>query len=416
METAQNEKVPVSLDENASQDKKTIFINSIFKKSIIIFVICVLIFVSVITVNYFNAKKSATSPYDRKVLMTTNEKVDIFLEDTSAKGQAAYREYVESALMDKNISDKTRNTLLLNKATVLAVVRGSSNSEAYEKESEEIFLKIIASSTKGVRQEFERDFATVAFVHQQKQCCGDLKSLNSSYVDTIQKPHLKPGYSINLSDLLTMNDLLATVSPSSFDDIFKNTLKLAIQAEIIDFYGKVIDAETKASLLKDMASLIEMYPYSVPRTYRNRSSTELETKLYYAYGYDIYASSKDKLTSEENKKIDELYKNVLAVLEKELLTSNDKVSLNLMRIYNTARYITSLERRYGLSVSKEEISKNILTVIGIANSSTEIKTVFDRYLKETLRGEHKNMATYVRLSSLNPEAKKYMNSIGISVK
>lgn len=390
-------------------------------------ILATIIIVSAVSYFVYNKKDTQSEQVaiilsDKDTLKQDKENLEKFSLNSTYEGQLAYKKSVDAFLANPNLSQDTRNMLLLRKGIVLATRRGSQEIDTKTgDEATAIFTNFIDTippfsekSTTTPTNIFIRDFSLVAFANQQVQCCGKSSSIKSTHLENIIKPYLAKGYPETLAGFMTLHTLLGEISQNQLDDLKAISLAIYVDSEILNKFKTQITSEDSVKVTKDLKNKIDFFPYGVTRTYTDLITKEVESKSYYAYGFDTYYSNLGTLpTKELNAKIDTNYKLVDTAIETSLKKGSNPTSLNIMRIVNSTKELSSMQRRYGTAMDKKYLDETITKIMTAIHSSPDVKAFADSHFKNYK--QYDNIGYFVQLAKTNKTVADYVTSIGIDV-
>ncbi|MCW3109398.1 MAG: hypothetical protein JWQ09_3904 [Segetibacter sp.] len=354
---------------------------------------------------YDNLKKA-----NDLVLQENSVAMDQFYQNSSTEEQSKFAQGVDATLSRGDLFEPTRDLLLLRKAIVVSTVRGSDTSASNRNEATDIFKKFIISTSTSPANLYLKDSSIAGFVRLHFQCCATRPF--SQELPDLFDTYKRQGYDDKISRLLTLNALTNQVSLERKDDATIVSQSMLIKAQLLDIYRDKLSPATYSNIINELKENLNSYSGSEFKIFTDKASIELENTLYYAYAYDMYYSLTQS-GAENNKKIDDAYE--LAFQKLNTVTKeSDKISTNMLKLFNAARYLKSLDRRYAGNVDKNKKESLINLVLGTINSSPEVKKVADSYFKAGLMGNSANMGYLVKLSTTNKALATYMASIGIT--
>ncbi len=349
---------------------------------------------------------------EEKIIKEDEENLKDFSDYTSIKNQKEYIEELNKKIKNPNLSNTSKNLLLLRKAAVMATVRSDEDNNT--KEVNSIIKSIVESKIENELDLFTKDFAIVTFLklNFQNRFINDVSSV---YPETVDK-YKKLGYKDTLLTLISLNEIVSYVSKERKDDNNLIAVSIAIKSEIVNVYEKEVNKETYNLILKNLGDDLVLFNTSKLKTFTDPYNTTLESSLFYSYGYDIYQSKINKILSVEvNKKIDKNYEEVFTKLNSS--EYGDKISINMMTVFNSMRYTTSLNKRYGKNIDNKRLDEVIKNTLKAINYSEETQTITNMYIKENFyKGGYANWSYFISLGKTRDDVNNYIKSIGINVR
>ena len=337
-----------------------------------------------------------------------------FQKDSSLVNQEKYLAGVNERLASTTLSDRTKRILLLRKAVILSMRRGSGLANEDRNQASDILKSFIFPPTGVTIAPYSRDYAIAALVHLHFQCC-EARPFALEFPDLYKSYANLP--SPKIAKLMVLNDLTKMVSPEDSDDITIVSNGMLIKAELLTFFKGALKPEDVTTLTNDLGKEVASFSTLAPKTFTDFSTTNLESTLYYAYAYDAYYStlSKGSLSPETNAAIDKNYMDVFDKLDTAEKDSVDKVSLNNMRLYNGWRYARSLDTRYPDATTNPKMLKVIDQILSDIESNQTAKYIADSQFKVNVAYTKYTMSGYfVGLARKHKKIADYMASIGIT--
>lgn len=372
------------------------------------------------TKNYLADQKTAreleNAHKQSQILSDDLSNLGSFGKESSAENKKKYIDSVNQTLNDPALTEKTKATLLLRKAMILAVRRGSDASAGDRDEASDILKGFIFPPPGKTVTPYMRDFAVALFVHLQFQCCETRPF--SSEIPQFYKPYADKGYSPRVAKLLVLNQLTESVSPPQSNDITIVANSILQKAELLTFHKSELQPEDLKKISDGLGEQIASIDSLEAKTYTDYIDTELEPLLFYAYGYDAYYSNRvatsAPLTAEQNATIDKGYDKAFEKFDEAEKQGVDKVGLNVMRLYNGFRYARSMDIRYADATKNPKMLGLIDSILSNINSNKEVKNIADSLFKANVGNTNSSIPGYfVGLSKKYPNIANYMSSIGI---
>lgn len=411
----------VTQEEGAN--KTNIFMN---KKTtyFLLFVLAVIIYGAFsYTYTYLENKKKALQEANikaeqeknRKLLISSTKSLDDLSKLVNSENLNKTIEQINTDLQNPENTQEVQNELIFRKAAVASLVRGGSDSSNNRLESIVLFDRFITSQATSESDIFRKDYAIVETVRNTFQCCLDVNSSSTkTIVQTLTEKYISQGYSKPVANLLMERELLTLVSPHHEYDSAVIYHNLTVITQLLDVRKAELSKELTATLYTELGAYIEKSGRGVPMLI-NSNVREIEVLLAYAYAYDIYHSfDPSKLTPEMNQNIDKNYQLAFTKLEQLHKQSTDTVTLNLFTIYNSVRYLRSMDKRYGKSINLTEQNRVASILLNSIKSSEDTQNIIASNLREYVKsGSFVNMGYIITLAKKNKEIGAYVTSLGI---
>lgn len=352
---------------------------------------------------------------EKNILLQNKKVLETFTSNTTAENQLVYKSNVDKLLEDKTLSEESRNSLLLRKAVTLSVWRGEGDKNTNWLESHKIFVDFIDTipfndKNTTAAQDYIRDYSIVGYVNQFTQCCRVDTATKSTHVQKILASEKAKGYNDSLAGLMTMHTLLKEVSMNTRDDLKYVSQYLFVDSLIISQQREGLTADDLKDVTSTLKDKLDMFAYTVPRTYNDPITRGAESKAYYAFAYDTYYSVIKSPNKESNTKIDDNYKAVYTLIDEELVVKGNPVSLTIMRVITSARFLPSMERRYGKNIDQKYFNEEVKNTFKSIESSPDTKAFADSQFKSYKNYE---LGYFVYLAKRNTTVAEYMKTIGI---
>lgn len=348
-----------------------------------------------------------------------------FTNDSSVENQDKYLQNVTKTLQNTNLTEQEKNTLLLRKAIVTSVLRGSKNQDKYTKESFSILNNFISTESTKPADTQLKDYSLIALTKLHVQCCfEDALKENSLESEIYRHFNTDLGYNDFVSKWLTLRELTKMLSKERSNDLATVSQAVDINAVILDSFQEKINLPLRKEILKELGGQLSSFDKLQQKTFSDFSNVNLQPIIHHAYGYDIYHSlnltTGKSLDSKTNNLIDQNYDKSLVVLNNTGSYKN-YITINTQKFYTLINYIYSLDRRYGNSVDKEKFDSLVKELIKSINYSKETQSMANTYFRDSVFGEtsldpsRKKERFFISLSKTNKEVADYSDSIGIKI-
>lgn len=344
---------------------------------------------------------------------TQKNKFESFQESSSAQNQGKYLAEIESSLTNPSLIEENKKALLLRKAIALSTVRSNNPTNIVAANS---ILKTLITTSNGKTESdlYMRDFAIVAFEESNFQNIS-FNNVKDTFPEIFKK-YSDKNYPETVSVLLSLNEISNLVSAQRKLDISLISVSVLIKSELLLNYKNNLSERDTQLVLDGLRKDLSLFKDAKPLTFKNETRVGILPYLYYSYGYDAYNSSINRnLSSEMNEEINRNYDNVITLIENS--TTTDKIGVNVMNIYNSMRYMTSINRRYGDNVDKSKLNTIVTNTLNSINYSQETKDIADMYIKENINNNnYRNWSYFISLGRTRDDVNKYLESIGIYIR
>lgn len=335
---------------------------------------------------------------EAEILKKDNEAMSKFSTNSTAENKAAYIAQLTQQLANPELTQETKDLLLLRKATNLSVLRGGPNQEAEVREATQIFNDFI-NKYRGSTVQSEintRDFAIAAMGKLHLQCCFETSFVVEGYPEyaNFSKYATTLGYREDIAKLLTLNDLLKSASPLAVEkDVSLLSERLALSRIIIGPYTRrgLVKPETTDSLAEEVKIILANFNTAQPLTYKDYFNSQIEPRYQYAASYSNYVfyRTKGNLSDEENKSVDNTYETAFASIRESTKLTEDEIAAKSVHYYLFLSYLTSYDTRYGAAKAEAMMDAEIDTFIQNVRSTPELKAQVISYLSKGIGADGK---------------------------
>ncbi len=355
---------------------------------------------------------------NQEIIAKDDESFDVFSKEKTYENQQEYIAEINVTLDKSDLDENTRKALLLRKAIVMSTLRGPADELARGRhESIGIFKDLINTPDTDGFSEYIKSFALVALASVEVQCCDIYRPIATDFPDLFNK-YTSLGYSAEAARMLVIRDLLAQVPRNYKDDTSYVFQSIYLNTRILDLFMTQLRPEDRDDLVYTLRGYFDFVDSGdmSNKLFTDVDNTKILPSLYYAYGYDILTSyeSGGVFDQEMNARIDNNYELAFKVLRSEQKNSTDGVSTELKMLYNAARYLKSMERRYADVTTNNRFNTLVDESLAIMQSTPAIKTVIDNLLKASVSGQQTSIGYFVSISKTNTNLREYLTSIGVT--
>lgn len=306
-----------------------------------------------------------------------------FVTKSSRPAKDAYLSGVNTALRKTDISDWTREQLLLRKATALSIMVGEP-SETEVHEAMELFHDFVYFPGKSASSTYLKDFSIAAGTKLQFQIrqFPHVTLLNKNS-EAFSK-YIADGYSESLATNLALNDLAKEVSyENSFDTIvITNQITLA-SAILASSEEKFLTSPLRKKIIEELRDHLTSFEQGKlkPLFFKDTISAQIEPRYHYAVGYDVYQrNTHDPLSEEINQKINQAYETAIDTARTSPEFKNNTI-LDQVLFYVHVSYLASLHQRYGDVVEESKLDTLVQGLLGTIRSSSEMSSLASAFLR-----------------------------------
>lgn len=348
---------------------------------------------------------------DAALLREDYARLGKFATQSSRPAKDAYLSTIEESLKKTDISDWTREQLLLRKAIALSIMVGKPEEQEV-KNAMEIFHNFVYFPGKSQSSTYLKDFAIAAGTKLQFQIrqFPHITLLNENSDAFLG--YINAGYSRSLATYLSLNDLAKEISYENSFDSVAITNQITLESLILtSSEEKFLSSPQRKAILEELKTHLALFEQGKlkPLFFKDTVSAQIEPGYHYAVGYDIYQRNmSSSLSPEINQKIDQGYETILAKAKASPEFKKNTI-LDQVLFYAQVSYLASLHQRYGDGLDSEKLNSLVQGLLGSIQSSPETSSLAASYF--ATRDTYREIESLYALSVRNSALSSYLTSL-----
>lgn len=406
-----------------------------FKNKRMRIVVALFVLITLVIGGYFFASHYMTQQKEKELaeqevretelLRNDSLALESFSKNSTNENKAAYISQLERTIAENaNISEYTKNLLLLRKALALSTLRDGSTQSKEAAEATDIFNDLIAKYRTSVEPNeiFIRDYSIAGITQLHTQCCFEKSIARDGMPEYANFKSYQQKYGNYIATHLISNDLIKTASPYVLEnDISLAQERLAIIRMIlfIKMYAQSPIEDTLASSLAAEAELIlKEFNKKLPLTYRdyyNSQKKPVWQSITAKDFYYLYVTQKNPSRA-QSETIDAEYKNAFQKILVDDL-GGDKVAIARIHSYLFHFYLISLHTRYPLDIARTMAAEQIANYVRFAKESPDqanyLRGLYRQGIAKDGKVNQSIFGSYLKIESDFPELAELHEYLGV---